>query len=515
MRIAMMTNNYKPFVGGVPISIERLADSLRDLGHSVYVFAPDYKSPVDDDEYTFRFPTMKHKIAGAIPIPNLIYGYVKNAISTLDIDLIHVHHPVMIGNVATRIGKEFHIPVVFTYHTRYEQYLHYLTPFGYLQNKANQGNLLGESILDFAQRQVIQRYLNHFLEKCDMVFAPTESIQNYLKPFHIDTPISIAPTGLPPACFENHIEATAIRKKYLQKKQYLFCTVSRLAKEKNLSFLLRGVSAVKKQLGDVFNVLILGDGPEKENLIALSQTLKIEENVFFIGEVSNHKISAYHQACDLFLFSSKSETQGIVLLEAMAAYLPVFAIRATGVSDVVVNGENGVLSSDSITEWADNLISILKNPAVLIKMRSSARTTALLYDEKSIANQILESYLHTDNSKAEVLRAAMLQKGFNLILVNSLREAKHRLLEDKEIELILCDLSLPDGTALELFHDIRRISEKFKVNNPPIKLLPFFILTASTDLATEYQYRHEGVSDYITAPVNIPELIRRILFFVE
>ncbi len=140
-------------------------------------------------------------------------------------------------------------------------------------------------------------------------------------------------------------------------------------------------------------------GQRKENLIALSQTLKIEENVFFIGEVSNHKISAYHQACDLFLFSSKSETQGIVLLEAMAAYLPVFAIRATGVSDVVVNGENGVLSSDSITEWADNLISILKNPAVLIKMRSSARTTALfLYDEKSIANQILESYAYLKKS---------------------------------------------------------------------------------------------------------------------
>ena len=84
MRIAMMTNNYKPFVGGVPISIERLADSLRDLGHTVYIFAPDYKSPMDDDEYTFRFPTMKHKIAGAIPIPNLIYSYVKKTISTLD-----------------------------------------------------------------------------------------------------------------------------------------------------------------------------------------------------------------------------------------------------------------------------------------------------------------------------------------------------------------------------------------------------------------------------------------------
>lgn len=133
---------------------------------------------------------------------------------------------------------------------------------------------------------------------------------------------------------------------------------------------------------------------------------RVQDNLARIGgsEVEVEEILGaaetrrYHQACDLFLFSSKSETQGIVLLEAMAAYLPVFAIRATGVSDVVVNGENGVLSSDSITEWADNLISILKNPAVLIKMRSSARTTALLYDEKSIANQILESYAYLKKS---------------------------------------------------------------------------------------------------------------------
>lgn len=398
MRIAMMTNNYKPFVGGVPISIERLADSLRDLGHTVYVFAPDYKSPVDDDEYTFRFPTMKRKVAGVIPVPNLIYGYVKKIISTLEIDLIHVHHPVMIGNVATRLGQEFHIPVVFTYHTRYEQYLHYLKPFGYLQNKANQGKLVEAVIIDFVQQQVIQRYLNHFLEKCDMVFAPTKSIQDYLEPFHIDTPISIAPTGLPRVNFEDHIEATDIREKYLQGKQYLICTVSRLAKEKNLSFLLRGVATVKEQLGDIFNLLILGDGPEKENLIALSQTLKIDGNVFFVGEVPNQKISSFHQACDLFLFSSKSETQGIVLLEAMAAYLPVFAIRATGVSDVVVSGENGVLSSDSIEDWVQNVISVLQNPSVLMKMKNSARNTALLYDEKNIAEQILERYRYLEKS---------------------------------------------------------------------------------------------------------------------
>ena len=87
--------------------------------------------------------------------------------------------------------------------------------------------------------------------------------------------------------------------------------------------------------------------------------------------------------------------------------------------------------------------------------------------------------------------------------------------EGKEIELILCDLELPDGTAMELFHTLRRVAGMFQMKNPPVRLLPFFILTENNDLATEYEYRHEGVNDYITAPVNIPELIRQVLFFVE
>ena len=120
-----------------------------------------------------------------------------------------------------------------------------------------------------------------------------------------------------------------------------------------------------------------------------------------------------------------------------------------------------------------------------------------------------------EDTNAGALRAAMLQKGFNLILVPSIDGAKERIIEDEEIELILCDLELPDGTAMDLFHALRQIAGLFKMENPPVRLLPFFILTENKDHATEYEYRHEGVNDYITAPVNIPELIRRILFFVE
>lgn len=124
-------------------------------------------------------------------------------------------------------------------------------------------------------------------------------------------------------------------------------------------------------------------------------------------------------------------------------------------------------------------------------------------------------FVHTEDTNAEVLRAAMLQKGFDLILVSSIEEAKRRIFEDKEIELIFCNLELPDGTAMEMFHTLRRVAGMFQMKNPLVRLLPFFILTENNDLATEYEYRHEGVNDYITAPVNIPELIRRVLFFVE
>ena len=113
-------------------------------------------------------------------------------------------------------------------------------------------------------------------------------------------------------------------------------------------------------------------------------------------------------------------------------------------------------------------------------------------------------FVYAEDTSAEVLRAAMLQKGFDLILVSSIWEAKRRIFEDKEIELILCDLELPDGTAMELFHTLRRVAGMFQMKNPPVRLLPFFILTENNDPATEYEYRHEGVNDYITAPGEYP-----------
>ena len=112
------------------------------------------------------------------------------------------------------------------------------------------------------------------------------------------------------------------------------------------------------------------------------------------------------------------------------------------------------------------------------------------------------------------LQKYLQRRGYPIETASTLKEARTAIQEEMPL-VICCDLDLPDGTAMELFHALRRVAGMFQMKNPPVRLLPFFILTENSDLATEYEYRHEGVNDYITAPVNIPELIRRIMYFVE
>ena len=463
MNIAMLTNNYKPFVAGVPIAVERLAAGLRAQGHTVYIFAPDYHeetsqadavqsetelahedSRSDSAGCTFRFPTTQVMMAGIIPLPCPVYGWLDHVFARLNIDIIHVHHPVLTGNAALRLGKKYHIPVVFTYHTRYEQYIHYAQPFRSLQQYvARQQNaaantpdntetssftentvafeqthmdmaqahavLAAQSVLDFTRYQVVQQYLNTFVNHCDLVFAPTQTMADYLQPFELDTPIQVLPTGLSSKAFDIHPESAALRKKYLPdeytadgRKRYLFCTVSRMAKEKNLDFMLRALAHAKVQAGDIFRVLMIGDGPHRKALESLAQELGLSDTVIFTGSIPNDQVSVYHQACDLFLFSSQSETQGIVLLEAFASSLPALAIAATGTSDLIVNGINGILTDADETEWAEKLVTLMdadSNPTMK-QMGIAARETALEYEETRIAGKAADAYRQAIRTKA-------------------------------------------------------------------------------------------------------------------
>lgn len=371
MKIAMMTNNYKPFVAGVPISIERLTDSLRGLGHEVVVFAPSYDAQ-EEEEDVVRYKALIRGVTGGFSVPNSLDFEIERRFKEGNFDVIHVHHPMMIGRTARYLSWKYHVPMVFTYHTRYEQYLHYI----------------GLSKL----QGIMPAYIRNYTKHCDMVIAPTPLMKEYLGRVQPDADIRILPTGLVKDNFLPEEEkALCIRTALAGGKSHLFCTVARLAKEKNLVFLLNCMRMLKDSWGSDFRLVLIGDGPQRSELERRVYKLGIKDEVIFAGEIPNQEIKNYCHASDLFLFSSLSETQGIVLLESMAAGTPVVALRATGTQDVVINGKNGYMTETSENEFTSKLMDILEKKEIDL-LRQGALETARCYSSVQIAKEAVLVY---------------------------------------------------------------------------------------------------------------------------
>ncbi len=371
MKIAMMTNNYKPFVAGVPISVERLKNSIQAMGHEVTVFAPSYEN-MEAEKDVFRYSVMLSGVWGGAVIPNGFDPAIEEAFQKGNFDVIHVHHPMMIGWTAIYLSKKYHVPLVFTYHTRYEQYLHYLGLSG-LKN-------------------MMPAYVRAFASQCDCVIAPTLGMKEYLEEIEVSAPVSVLPTGLEEDSFYPQEEKVSkLRGELLGKKKYLFVTVARLAKEKNIGFLLESLALRKKQGKDDFVLALAGDGPEKEILKEKAKNLGLGDSVVFAGKVPNCEIKNYCAAADLFLFASTTETQGIVSLEAMAAGTPVLAVYATGTKDIVSDGVNGYMTEECVNAFAQRLDDILQSGQAE-RLRAGAKKTAEHYEAKAVAVRALSCY---------------------------------------------------------------------------------------------------------------------------
>lgn len=397
MRIAMLTNNYKPFVGGVPISIERLSEGLRKLGHEVYIFAPSYENEVEEP-YVIRYRSRKRKLKGEITIPDFLDQSIEEKFIKYSFDVIHVHHPMLMGYTAWYLGRKYNIPVVFTYHTRYEQYLHYLKPYDLLQKRYNRRGKncirsLERKLLYGGSEKLVTAHNRFFTNLCNLVLAPSYSMKQYLEDQGTITNIEVVPTGLLEKDFQYEPEKVErIRKQYIDGKKYMFCTVSRLEKEKNISFLLEGLALLKKNKGDCFRFLLIGDGSEREELSKEAKRLGLEKNVVFCGCIEHSELSNYYQACDLFLFASRSETQGIVLLEAMAAGLPIVAVKASGTNDVVRDGWNGYITELDVDDWETALEQLIENKHLRKWMEQAAIAEAKRYLSHNVAKKVERLY---------------------------------------------------------------------------------------------------------------------------
>lgn len=375
MRIALMTNNYKPFMGGVPISIERLKNGLEVLGHQVTVFAPTYEEQVEE-ENVFRYATCMKKFIGGIVLPNPFDKRIEEEFKKRNFDIIHVHHPMLIGRTAVYLSRKYNIPLTFTYHTRYEQYVECYTKSKLIE-------------------KLTPLYLRAFLKHCHFVFAPTQGMKDYLVEVCKLYPerIGILPTGIEDANFQVQEEETAkIREQYQSQNMPLLITVSRMAQEKNVEFLLKSLALFKRRWGKPFRMLMIGDGPDRETYERTAADLGLAEEIRFTGKIPNQEIAPYFAAADGFLFASKTETQGIVILEAFAGKTPVIAVEASGVKDIVKSGYNGILTEEDTEQFAGELASFLENGQIRKRMEVCAGQSALAYREEAVALRAIHYY---------------------------------------------------------------------------------------------------------------------------
>jgi glycosyltransferase involved in cell wall biosynthesis len=357
VRVALFTNNYLPFCGGVTISVETLRRGLEAGGHEAWVFAPRFPGAPPDGDRIVRYPSMPAatypEFALAIPYSPRITALVRR----LGVDVIHAHHPFLLGPAARRLARRLRVPLVFTYHTRYEKYAHYVP--------------LSRPLVEGAAVRLSTRFAN----ACDGLIAPSTLIRDELRARGVRTPSAVVPTGVDLARFRPGDRARARQGLGLPAKGPVLLYVGRLDREKSVDRVLLAFDRVASTMPEV-HLALVGHGTEAARLRTLARTLAAAPRIAFLGAHPHAALVSCYQAADAFVFASETETQGLVLAEAAACGLPAVAVSAPGCDEVVRDGETGLLTKSDPTALADALISLLLDDARRQRMGQAARLVA-------------------------------------------------------------------------------------------------------------------------------------------
>jgi glycosyltransferase involved in cell wall biosynthesis len=375
MLIAFFTNNYKPFVGGVPIAIEHTARMLRRRGHRVLIFAPDYDGDVQDEPDVFRVLSIKNfnNTPFSLPLPlTLRPAYDLDTLS--QVDVVHVHHPFLLGMSGLQLARAYNLPVVFTYHTQYEKYIHYLP---------------------FPQQMTAElaiRLSTRFANSCDAVIAPSSDIRKTLIERGVQVPVHVLPTGVDLQKFRGG-QKDFLRKKFnLSAETQIVLTVSRLAKEKNISFLIRAFARLCTYNSQAVFVLV-GRGDAEDDLKALARDLGIANRVYFAGELVGKELVSAYKGADVFVFASTTETQGLVVLESMACGVPPVVVDAPGVRDFVHPGVNGfMVPEDGEADFAERVLTLLDDEVLRKALGAEALKTARRWSLRQTTSKLERIY---------------------------------------------------------------------------------------------------------------------------
>ena len=390
MNILFISDVFFPRVNGVSTSINTFATELRALGHQVTLIAPSYTDEDKQEEWIVRVPS--HKIYFDPEDRLMNFGKLKALLPWIrdkHFDVIHIHTPFTAHYVGIHFGKKLDIPVVETYHTFFEDYLHHYLPF----------------IPQFISRKLARTISRRQCNAVDGIVSPSKPMLDVLKQYGIKTPAEVVATGLDDSSFAR-VDGEHFRMSHdMPLAQPMLLFVGRVAHEKNIGFLLEMHVELIKKHPDAL-LVITGEGPAEESIKHSIDKLSISNKVRMIGYLDrSHELIACYKAADIFVFASKSETQGLVLLEAMAQGTAVVAIAELGTKSILIEGEGVLIAKDDINDFADKVSALLSDAPKRQMIGEKGRQYAQeKWGAGVLAKKVAKFYKSTINQKSSLSR---------------------------------------------------------------------------------------------------------------
>ena len=375
MNILMLTNTFTPHVGGVARSVEGFATEFRNMGHRVLIAAPLFEGTPKNEADVIRFPAIHNFSRSEFSVPMPIPGKLAQVLRTFHPSIVHSHHPFLLGNTALRVAAARNIPALLTYHTMYEQYTHYFP---------GDSPRLKHFVVD-----LVTGYCN----LCDAVIAPSESVARLLVRRGVKVPIEVIPTGVDAKAFATG-DGSAFRARIqIASDAFVVGHTGRLAPEKNLGFLADAVVRFLHS-NDRAHFLVVGDCQSKEGIQCKCAQYGLGSRIHLAGILNQKELAGAYRAMDVFAFASQTETQGMVLTEAMAAGVPVVAVDASGVREVVRDRVNGrLLPQEDLEEFASALRWIASlNPQMKKRLKAGIAETISEFAMPCTAKRVLTLY---------------------------------------------------------------------------------------------------------------------------
>ena len=381
MRIGLFTDTYPPYINGVSTSIAMLKTALEKQGHEVFVVTVNAdKLKYENEEKIIRIPGIPigiydYRLTGIYPLRAI------EKIRKWNLDIIHSHTEFGVGTFARLLAKQFDIPLVHTYHTMYEDYVHYITK-GYFNRSSKK----------------IVEYLTKFY--CDKtateLIVPTKKTYDLFKEkYRVDRNVHIVPTGIEVERFYKDQfkkrEIDELRHQFgLKKDDFVILFVGRLGEEKSVDLLIESQVSLARTNPNC-KLLIVGDGPDKEKFEKLVKKFRLKDNVIMTGKVPWEEVPKYYMLANVFATASKTETQGLTVIEAMAASKPVLAVDDDAFRMVVVNDLNGYLFSNK-RQYKKQVRTLMIDTDKLRSLSKQARITAESHSAKYFAEKVLDVY---------------------------------------------------------------------------------------------------------------------------